>query len=394
MAPRCTTAAAPASTAATASRRSPTRGITGCRRPWHARRGATGRAGARDRPISRRPAPAGSRPQLRVRRPRATSTSRIAAAPCTVPGLRGDRAAQPDGGDSPSPGPGRISGAVTRQGRQFPSHPAAGCRDSPPSLPRRDQAAPRSLRLTALSSCPFRRSPLPARRCGCAACASGRARTRRRRRTAAAIDSAGLDGGELVRPVVVGGRTAESGEVYPSRLIEPVRLRDVAVSSACQISTTASGTASPAPSYTCRERMRRQGSGRRAAHPRRRARESVERADGLLGVWTNSLGSADWLTRPHRPVRSRLLCDRSARCPNGTPAPTRGCSGRGRTAATRLSGPPGRGSTGRSGQREQRVPGKYIWVTMRCVNSLPNTEKWMCAGRQAFGGCATGTRLA
>ena len=30
-------------------------------------------------------------------------------------------------------------------------------------------------------------------------------------------------------------------------------------------------------------------------------------------------------------------------------------------------------------------PGKYIWVTRRCVNARPNTEKWMCCGRQALG---------
>ncbi len=29
--------------------------------------------------------------------------------------------------------------------------------------------------------------------------------------------------------------------------------------------------------------------------------------------------------------------------------------------------------------------GKYIWVTSRWVNAQPNTEKWMCAGRQALG---------
>jgi hypothetical protein len=30
-------------------------------------------------------------------------------------------------------------------------------------------------------------------------------------------------------------------------------------------------------------------------------------------------------------------------------------------------------------------PGKYICVTSRCENARPKTEKWMCAGRQAFG---------
>ena len=29
-------------------------------------------------------------------------------------------------------------------------------------------------------------------------------------------------------------------------------------------------------------------------------------------------------------------------------------------------------------------PGKYIWVIIRWVNSVPNSEKWMCAGRQAL----------
>ena len=29
-------------------------------------------------------------------------------------------------------------------------------------------------------------------------------------------------------------------------------------------------------------------------------------------------------------------------------------------------------------------PGKYIWVTSRVANAVPNREKWMWAGRQAF----------
>ena len=37
------------------------------------------------------------------------------------------------------------------------------------------------------------------------------------------------------------------------------------------------------------------------------------------------------------------------------------------------------GSNGNSGS-----PGKYIWVTRRLVKPVPNTEKWMCAGRQAL----------
>jgi hypothetical protein len=38
------------------------------------------------------------------------------------------------------------------------------------------------------------------------------------------------------------------------------------------------------------------------------------------------------------------------------------------------------GSSEKSGS-----PGKYICVTRRCVNARPNSEKWMCRGRQAFG---------
>ncbi len=38
------------------------------------------------------------------------------------------------------------------------------------------------------------------------------------------------------------------------------------------------------------------------------------------------------------------------------------------------------GSNGNSGS-----PGKYICVTSRDRNEWPNTEKWMCAGRQALG---------
>ncbi len=37
------------------------------------------------------------------------------------------------------------------------------------------------------------------------------------------------------------------------------------------------------------------------------------------------------------------------------------------------------GSSANSGS-----PGKYIWVIIRCVNSVPNNEKWMCAGRHAL----------
>jgi hypothetical protein len=29
-------------------------------------------------------------------------------------------------------------------------------------------------------------------------------------------------------------------------------------------------------------------------------------------------------------------------------------------------------------------PGKNIWVTRRWVKARPKSEKWMCAGRQAF----------
>ena len=38
------------------------------------------------------------------------------------------------------------------------------------------------------------------------------------------------------------------------------------------------------------------------------------------------------------------------------------------------------GSNGNSGS-----PGKYICVTSRSVNARPKSEKWMCAGRHAFG---------
>src|SRR5262249_14638029 len=38
------------------------------------------------------------------------------------------------------------------------------------------------------------------------------------------------------------------------------------------------------------------------------------------------------------------------------------------------------GSYGNSGS-----PGKYIWVTRRWAKERPNSERWMCAGRQAFG---------
>ena len=38
------------------------------------------------------------------------------------------------------------------------------------------------------------------------------------------------------------------------------------------------------------------------------------------------------------------------------------------------------GSNGKSGSS-----GKYICVTSRSVNARPKSEKWMCAGRHAFG---------
>ena len=73
------------------------------------------------------------------------------------------------------------------------------------------------------------------------------------------------------------------------------------------------------------------------------------------------------------------------RCPTCSRAPTRARSSRGRTSRPAARAPSGRGpalkigSYGNSGS-----PGKYICVTSRCVNARPKTEKWMCAGRQAF----------
>ena len=47
---------------------------------------------------------------------------------------------------------------------------------------------------------------------------------------------------------------------------------------------------------------------------------------------------------------------------------------------------PASGTAARIGSwKNSGSSGKYIWVTRRCVNAQPNTETWMCAGRQALG---------
>ena len=66
--------------------------------------------------------------------------------------------------------------------------------------------------------------------------------------------------------------------------------------------------------------------------------------------------------------------------------PVRLRSGRSRTGDRAVRAPLGSrielkiGSNGKSGS-----PGKYICVTSRSVTARPNSEKWMCAGRHAFG---------
>ena len=77
---------------------------------------------------------------------------------------------------------------------------------------------------------------------------------------------------------------------------------------------------------------------------------------------------------------------RAARCPSGRRAPTSGSVvSRSKLGDHPLARPSGRGtelkigSNGNSGS-----PGKYICVTSRWAKARPNSEKWMCAGRQAL----------
>ena len=110
--------------------------------------------------------------------------------------------------------------------------------------------------------------------------------------------------------------------------------------SACQVSTSASGTGSPGPVQhpaADRDRARR---GRvdhvRAVRPRQP--DGQERADGLRR------GQAGRLTvRSAPPARTRSPRGRAARCPTGSPAPIPARSPPGRTGRSAARGPSGRG---------------------------------------------------
>ena len=80
----------------------------------------------------------------------------------------------------------------------------------------------------------------------------------------------------------------------------------------------------------------------------------------------------------------------------GSRAPTPARSSRGRSAQTSRSRAFGSRTDWKIGSYSNSgSPGKYICVTSRCVNARPKSEKWMCAGRHAFGVvAATGTRRA
>ena len=137
--------------------------------------------------------------------------------------------------------------------------------------------------------------------------------------------------------------------------------------------------------------------------PRRRGRRGAGRRNSIPA------GSSSFSGRRPRPMAKKgptvcegvltaapaASCRRRrgrARRPTRTRAPTRAASARGRTARRAAARERGSrtelkiGSYGNSGS-----PGKYICVTSRCVNRRPKSEKWMCAGRQAFGGSPTGT---
>ena len=87
---------------------------------------------------------------------------------------------------------------------------------------------------------------------------------------------------------------------------------------------------------------------------------------------------------PLQPVlEQRRAAGRAARCRSGRRAQSSGIealrsSGAIRRSSASLSGIVVRiGQSGISGS-----PSKYIWVISRCAKPEPNTEKWMCAGRQ------------
>ena len=149
--------------------------------------------------------------------------------------------------------------------------------------------------------------------------------------------------------------------------------------SACHVSTSASGTGSPAPSST-----RPRTADRAPACPRARRTARPPTAGRARRTARRSA------TASSRASRVVLVARRRRRAAqHDVPAvrerPLRLGGARGRTRRSSARAPAGSrtelkiGSWPNSGS-----PGKYICVTSRCVNARPNSEKWMCAGRHAL----------
>ena len=135
-----------------------------------------------------------------------------------------------------------------------------------------------------------------------------------------------------------------------------------------------------------RRRLRRRAAARSAARRRSSGHElvlgtaaeadRVVRPDGLRRRARQRHGSSSGVVRGRRG---------RGRCPSGSRAPTRArvvSRSNRATSSARAVGSRTElkiGSYANSGS-----PGKYICVTSRCVNARPKSEKWMCAGRQAF----------
>ena len=160
---------------------------------------------------------------------------------------------------------------------------------------------------------------------------------------------------------VVGMVEAPVGVGLP-RLHQRVRHR---VAGAVEHAPARSGSRPACP------RARRTARPPTAGRARRTARRSAT-------AWSRGL-----TRRPRRaaspPGPRSTMSQRYASAHSGSVAPRsnrRSCRSRAGGSRTELK----IGSWPNSGS-----PGKYIWVTSRCVNARPNSEKWMCAGRHAFG---------
>ena len=156
--------------------------------------------------------------------------------------------------------------------------------------------------------------------------------------------------------------------------------------SACQISTIESETGAPSPSSTRTRRwMCSPGVSGVASLPSRSVAPGPTWKKGPI-VCEPVATSADIGSSLMSGLRTASSLDPAGRCRSGSRAPTRAASESRSKRETsrwraRSSGIDWKmGSNGNSGSF-----GKYICVTMRDAIEAPKSEKWMCAGRQAFG---------